>query len=63
MKKLKPLDLKGIETYSLSARHSKVRAGDFARAWEKGGSLREFVARLPKVLAGSAFREVVAAWV
>jgi hypothetical protein len=63
MKKPEPLSLDGLKTYSLSGRHSKVRAGDFGRAWEKGGSLREFVARLPKFLAGNAFREVVAAWV
>jgi hypothetical protein len=63
MKKPEPLSLDGLKTYSLSGRHSKVRADDFGRAWAKGGSLREFVARLPKVLAGNAFREVVAAWV
>jgi hypothetical protein len=63
MKKLKPLDLKGIQTYSLSGRHSKVSRRDFARPWEKGGSYKDFVARLPRLLAGSAFREVAAAWV
>jgi len=63
MDKLKPLDLKGIQTYSLSGRHSKVSWRDFARPWEKGGSYKEFVARLPRLLAGSAFREVAAAWV
>jgi hypothetical protein len=63
MKKLKPLDLKGIQTYSLSGRHSKVSRRDFGRPWEKGGSYKEFVARLPRLLAGSAFREVAAAWV
>jgi hypothetical protein len=63
MKKLEPLDLKDIETYSLSGRHSKVSWRDFGRPWEKGGSLSEFVARLPGLLAGSDFREVAAAWV
>ncbi len=63
MKKLEPLDLKDIETYSLSARHSKVSWRDFGGPWEKGGSLKEFVARLPKLLAGNAFRDVAAAWV
>jgi hypothetical protein len=63
MKKLKPLDLKGIETYSLAGRHSKVSWQDFGAPWEKGGSLKDFVARLPGLLAGKDFREVVAAWV
>jgi hypothetical protein len=63
MKKLVPLDLKDIETYSLSGRHSKVNWRDFGRPWEQGGTLKEFVARLPKLLAGNALREVAAAWV
>jgi hypothetical protein len=63
MKKPEPLDLKDIKTYSLSERHSKVRVRDFARSWEPGGSLKEFVARLPRVQAGRAFQEVAAAWV
>jgi hypothetical protein len=63
MKKPEPLSLSDLKTYSLSERFSKVSARDFGRAWEKGGSLKEFLARLPNLLAGSAFREVVAAWV
>ena len=63
MKKIEPLPLDGLTTYSLSGRHSKVSAENFGRAWEKGGSLKEFGARLPKILGGSACREVTAAWV
>jgi hypothetical protein len=63
MKKLEPLSLDGIETYSLSERHSKVGLQDFGRAWEPGGGFREFVNRLPRILAGEALREVAAAWV
>ena len=63
MKKLEPLDLDGIKTYSLSERHSKVSFRDFGRPWEKGGGFKEFVARLPRILAGTALREVAAAWV
>ncbi len=39
MKKIEPLSLAGIQTYSLSERPSKVSRADFGRAWEKGGSL------------------------
>ncbi len=64
MKKLEPLSLDGIKTYSLSERHSKVsQARISARPWQPGGSFREFVDRLPRILAGEALREVAAAWV
>ncbi len=63
MKKLEPLSLDGIKTYSLTERHSKVSRQDFGRPWVPGGSLREFVDRLPRILAGEALREVAAAWV
>lgn len=63
MKKLEPLSLDGIKTYSLSERHSKVNCQDFGRPWAPGGSFREFVGRLPRILAGADLREVAAAWV
>jgi hypothetical protein len=63
MKKLDPLSLDGIKTYSLSERHSKVSEADFGAPWKAGGSFKEFVARLPRILAGEALREVAAAWV
>jgi len=63
MKKLEPLSLDRIKTYSLSERHSKVSRADFGAPWKKGGSFREFVDRLPRLLAGQALREVAAAWV
>jgi hypothetical protein len=63
MKKLEPLSLDGIKTYSLSERHSKVSFRDFGSPWRQGGGFREFVDRLPRILAGTALREVAAAWV
>jgi hypothetical protein len=63
MKKLEPLSLEGITTYSLTERHSKVSQADFGAPWKKGGSFKEFVARLPRILAGETLREVAAAWV
>jgi len=63
MKKLEPLSLDGIKTYSLSERHSKVSCQDFGKPWRPGGSFREFAHRLPRILAGADLREVAAAWV
>jgi hypothetical protein len=63
MKKLEPLPLTDIKTYSLKDRHSKVSRQVFGTSWTKGGSFKEFVNRLPKILAGAALREIAAAWV
>jgi hypothetical protein len=63
MKKRQPLSLDGIKTYSLYERHSKVSHRDFGRPVKPGGSFRDFVDRLPRILAGEALRAVVAAWV
>ena len=63
MTKIEPIDLSGIKTYSLQERHSKVSLKDFGAPWKKGGSFREFVDRLPRILAGESLREVAAAWV
>jgi hypothetical protein len=63
MKKVKPLSLDGIKTYSLSERHSKVSFQDFGRPWRRGGGFKDFVDRLPRILAGETLREVAGAWV
>jgi len=63
MNKLEPLSLDGIKTYSLSERHSKVSLQDFGSPWRRGGGFREFVDRLPRILAGETLRHVAAAWV
>jgi|UniRef100_A0A7C3WTB4 hypothetical protein len=63
MSKIEPLSLSGVATYSLKERHSKVRHQDFGQAWKKGGSLRDFVDRLPNILAGQVIRQVATAWV
>jgi hypothetical protein len=63
MKKLTPLSLEGLKTYSLKERHSKVSKKDFGIPWEPGGSFLEFIQRLPSILGGAELREVAAAWV
>jgi hypothetical protein len=59
--KFKPIDLAGVKTYPLADRRSKVSAGDFAKTWRKGSSLRDFLANLPDILAGRQLKSVISA--
>jgi hypothetical protein len=43
-------DLSAVRTYPLAARTSKVRAADFARAHDLGGSFAAWLASLPRIL-------------
>ena len=54
-----PIDLDGIETYSLSDRPSKVDTRAFGRPWTAGGGLSEFFDRLPRLLGSDDLRAVV----
>lgn len=63
MSKLEPLSLMGLKTYSLKDRPSKVSHREFGRPWSRGGSFREFLDRLPGILAAKDLREVAATWV
>lgn len=58
-----PLSLEGIRTYSLKDRPSKVRLADCAQPWRPGGTLKEFLQGLPKLLAAADLQELAAAWV
>lgn len=55
------IDLTKLTTYPLRSRPSKVQAADLGGVWTPGGTLTEFLKRLPRILAGSDFRAVVAA--
>lgn len=59
MTRFRPLDPGGLRTRSLKDRPSKVTRDDFARPWQKGGTLSEFVDRLPGILAASDFTAAV----
>ncbi len=61
--KLTPLSLAGVKTYSLKGRCSKVNFRDFGSPWQTGGSVADFVAGLPKILAAADLRRIAAAWV
>ena len=54
-----PLDWSRIRTYPLRERPNKVKAEDFAHAWAKGGSLKKFIATLPKILVAQDFASLV----
>jgi len=58
--KLRPLDLKGVKTYPLSSRPSKVQLEDFGKAINKDSNTAEFLNSLPNVLAVQNMRELVA---
>lgn len=59
--KFKPLSSKGIRTYSIRKRKSKVSAADLARIPEKGGTFKDFFDSLPDILGAKDFKDVVAA--
>ena len=61
-KKLEPLSLAGVSTYSLKGRRSKVNRLDFGRAWRAGGSFSDYLDRLPNILAAADLKQVAAAW-
>jgi deoxyhypusine synthase len=50
-----------IKTYSLKDRMSKVRIGELASPFPKGGGFHDFVGSLPRLLAAQQFRDVAAA--
>ena len=47
------LDIGALKTDSIYERESLVSRRDFGRPWTKGGGLRDFLDRLPRILAGS----------
>ncbi len=61
MYRIRPLELDHVRTYPLKSRPSKVSVADFARVPHRGAKLSEWVNSLPRILAGSDFRAVVAA--
>ena len=56
-----PLDPRGVKTYALSTRPSKVSVADAAQVWRAGGSLRSYLDSLPNHLAVQSLRRVVSA--
>lgn len=61
MKRYRPVSLKAVKTYALSARKSKVAVPSFAGIPERGDTFREFLGKLPDAFAVHDFRSVVRA--
>ena len=59
--KLHPLDLGDISTYPLASRESKVSTELFGRPASATDTVSSFVGKLPRILAGEAFRNLVRA--
>src|SRR5215208_7157970 len=53
-----PIDVSALKTYPLKKRYSKVQVSDFAKPWQRGGSLHTFFATLPDILAVKTLRAV-----
>lgn len=60
-KSFKPISTKGLKTYSIKDRKSKVSVTEFAGLPKKGGSFSAFVSKLPQILAARDLRSVAAA--
>lgn len=59
MSKYKEIDLTKIKTYSIKERPSKVDTESFARRYQKGNSVKEFLSGLPDILIGADFKQLV----
>ena len=59
MKEYKPIDLSGLNTYSIYDRHSKVTVAEFAKPQKSGQTVRQLLSSLPKQLLGVDFPELV----
>ena len=55
-----PVNLEKISTYDLASRPSKVTARDFAKPVEESDSLKQFLGKLPNILAVQSLREIAA---
>ena len=55
---LDPIDLSKISTYELASRPSKVTIDDFAQPPSENDSVRDFLAKLPNILAVQSLREL-----
>jgi hypothetical protein len=57
--KFPPIDFSQVTTYPLAERNSKVASTLLGQSWRAGGTLQEFLQKLPRALAGGDFHEIV----
>jgi hypothetical protein len=56
--RVRPYDLRGIHTYPLKSRASKVAVDVFCRPHEKGGTVSDFLQNLPGILASKELKDL-----
>jgi hypothetical protein len=57
--KQRPMDFAGFKTVPIRERGGKVRAEDFGKPYAKGSGVAGLLDSLPRILAASAFRDLV----
>lgn len=57
----RPLTFEGLKTVPIEDRGGKVRIEHFARPYQKGGGIAQWLESLPKIIAGESFQSVVEA--
>lgn len=57
-KHIQPIKLDQIQTYEIASRPSKVTVGDFAKPIETNDSLKDFLDKLPNILAVQSLRRL-----
>jgi len=57
--KAQPLSPRGLKTYSLLSRKSKVKLKDFAKTFSPNKTFASFINTLPDILAGKGFKEFI----
>ncbi|MBM4255912.1 MAG: hypothetical protein FJ147_08440 [Deltaproteobacteria bacterium] len=57
--KFSPLDFSQVTTYPLAERNNKVANAQLGQPWRPGGTVQEFLQKLPRALAGGDFQEIV----
>src|SRR5258708_28798833 len=55
---MKPFDLRGLRTYDLASRPSKVFVEDLGRPLEAGATVSEWLDAMPRQLAGLELRKL-----
>lgn len=58
MKKFKPISNKGLKTYSLKGRKSKVSVRDFAKPFNPGGTFKDFLNSFSNILAADNLKQI-----
>lgn len=59
MSRFNRLDFKGVKTYSIKERYSKVQIEDFAAPLKNSDSIEAFLNSLPNILIGKDFKEFI----